>query len=75
MNHELDDENFEVDIEESVYNEAEHEGVVQRSFKQAFGFWMGSFLALILISIILLLAAYITVESGYVTWGELLLLE
>jgi hypothetical protein len=75
MKHDLDDEDFNVDIEESFYNEVEQEGLFHRSFKQAFGFWMGSFFALVFLSIIISLAAYIAVESGYITWEELLFIE
>jgi hypothetical protein len=75
MTYDLDDEDFGLDIEESFKNEVALESVFHRSFKQAFGFWMGSFFALVLISILLMFTAYFAVESGYITWEELLFID
>ncbi len=75
MAYDLDDEDFGLDIEEYYKNEVELESVFQRSFKQAFGFWMGSFFALVLISIILMFTSYLAVESGFTTWEEILFID
>jgi nucleoside permease NupC len=54
--------------------EDEYERVVLKSFKQGFGFFLGFAGAIVLLSLLISILAYLAVLGGFITVEELFLL-